>query len=334
MTTPKKEVLDSELKTGLLRLVNDHSRTTGLPFKRLVMELGGDGFDLDWVSKTTEAVLAIPPDGKRGLDDGVAPQEVEYEARFAAEVKPVLGEMYRDGLDSLRSLPETADEFHEVVAYLIAFLSAHPVAQTLIEVLEEMMEYGYNTGGSLGLAELGYEDTTFENSSARVNRMISDHAENQAALIISTTAHDIANRYQASGAMDGTMSLLAFIGSVLLVFGSIITYRALVIGRHEGVWATRQGLLWLFRRMGVLEVEFRTQRDGLVDNGDPLGPCVVQDGKVYPIDEIPEEAVIPIHFGCRCYYLPLFDPALLPTEPWRGQGRERDPRRRPPRVRI
>ncbi len=84
---------------------------------------------------------------------------------------------------------------------------------------------------------------------------------------------------------------------------------------------TRLGMWWAYKMNGVLRIEFRTQRDGRVDNGDPLGPCNVQDGNVYDVDNVPEAGLIPIHFGCRCFYLMIREGWSKPRKWWRGGRR-------------
>lgn len=251
--------------------------------------------------------------GRKISEQGVTVQEAEFEADFADGIEPLLVGLYEAGLGSVSSqLPQDETEMVDIFVRAITGTAA---AAALLAFLRKYLLSAYNIGGGLSLLELGI-DGEFSLIDQGVIDQINAYADELLAQLIATTANDLAA--QVKKGRDNGLGIAAILVVItdFLVLRTI--HRANVIAMNETVTGTRWGMIDAYRRNGILFVEFNTQRDGNVDNGDPLGPCVVQDGMVFEINNIPPGARIPIHIGCRCYYKNADTDWIMPTVIWFG----------------
>lgn len=250
--------------------------------------------------------------GRSISNEGVTLEEIAFEADFADQVEPLLVDLYETAVAGINE-PLPADE-ESLAAQLFGLIIGSAAALALLALLREMLLKAYEIGGAMALAEMGIDGEfalTDQSTIDRINAYASEVLETLAV----TTANDVAKQVD-NGRKNGLG--MAAILAVLATFIELrAAFRAFLIAQNESVSGSRWGMEDAYRRNGIIEVEFNTQRDGNVDNGDPLGPCAIQDGRIFDIWNIPQE--IPLHFGCRCYYVPILLGWTLPIVVWRGQ---------------
>lgn len=256
----------------------------------------------------------IPAYGRQISIEGITTQELEFEAEFADEIEPLLVALYEAALPSINNqLPEDQES---ITAVLMGILLGSAAAVALLTFLKEMLLRAYNLGGTLALIEMGLGDLEFDLIDQGIINQIDDYAEQVLETLVITTAGDLAKQVE-NGRSNG-LTIAAIVAGLGGFIALRSAWRANLIAQNESVSGSRWGMEDTYRRNNVLEVEFRTQGDDRVDDGDPFGPCVVREGQRYPVNNIPAGSRIPLHFGCRCYFIPVLNGWVIPDVVWLG----------------
>lgn len=223
------------------------------------------------------------------------------------EIQELLEDLYQDGIQRAEDAP---NNYQEAFLFFLGILSS--LTASLTNAIQELLLDSWNLGGEIALGEMGI-DGQF---SIQNTEQIEQEAERQVQIIVETTARQLAEETiklktaNVSG-KELLIALVAFGVANSILRAGLITERQIISG-------ARDAFLLTLLRNGVLYVIFKTQEDEKVDNGDPSGPCAIRDGVLYYIPEMPQSSRIPIHFGCRCYYLAVLDNWTAPESPWTG----------------
>lgn len=238
-------------------------------------------------------------------------EELDYEKKYTKLLKPIIEETYL--VCSKNAHRASSQDLRPLVEFFTGVLLVSPVFAKLTSALRSLILEGFSIGGGFALSDLGVGGDVSLSSADLVND-VDDRAESQARLIVATTARNSAMRCRS----ESENGIDAIVAAIILLSSSRSSYRARLISEYEGVWSTRRGYLVTSGMNGVQRIRFMTQDDKFVDNGDNEGPCAIRHGRIYPVWKIPEESRIPIHFGCRCYYVAVLEGWVMPNEIWRG----------------
>lgn len=251
-------------------------------------------------------LLMVRPSGKRQI----TPDEIAYESAFSEAVNASLTALYEEGVSLLPQAPENAST-SELEAFLYALLLISVPSQQLLLMLQEFLLDGFELGGEMALGDLGL-DPDFELSNQGLIDQINSYAGELRNQLVLTTASDIAGQVEKH--KENGISDWVLIGMLILSWAfTRAIVRAGWVAINEGVWATRFAAVETYRRNGVQQVMFLTQRDERVDD-----ECWQYDGNIYPTNAIPPGVRPPIHIGCRCDLIPADPDWVSPTTIWRG----------------
>lgn len=261
-------------------------------------------------------VAMLPAVAGRQLGEGPTSEEIIIEAGLAAELEPLLDELYRAPLSM--DLEEVIDEARDVlIAWLADYYRNNTGNQQAIErVLNKWRLQAANVGGQLGLEALG-DDGTFNLTDATVIAILEARAAMLTDVdgdisIVRTTAKELGRRIYNS--RQGEMSLAEILTSLPVYIAGRSLRRSNNIAQSEQVDASRTLLQEVYARNGAESMIFRTQpelRENLVC---PI--CDPLNGSEYTTASRPSVS-IPVHNLCNCYWDPVLPPEQ-PEEVWRG----------------
>lgn len=202
------------------------------------------------------------------------------------------------------------------------------ILNPLRQSLTRYVTSGITLGGQVGLTDLGLSGTfTLTNVGIRanvdryVNSMVATDGDRS---VTRTTANEMAafiarqmEEIEAQEEEEEDLNLGILLGLPLAAFitGRAGT-RALTISAHEGVAATRYGMVAAYVGNGLPFLVYVLNRR--LDPAQGCG-CDQHDGKVYSSSAIPPDARIPRHIGCNCSYTPYFPGWTKPETIWTGQ---------------
>lgn len=261
-------------------------------------------------------VAMLPAVAGRQLGEGPTSEELIIEAALAAELEPLLDELYRAPMSL--EVEEVIDEAREVIiAWLADFYRSNTASQEAIErILNKWRLQAANVGGQLGLQAIG-DDGTFNLTDTTVIAILEARAAMLTDIdgdisIVRTTARELGRRiYNLRQAEQSVSQILS--GIPVYIAGRSLT-RSGDIAQSEQVDASRTLLQEVYARNGAESMIFRTQPE-LREN--PVCPiCDPLNGSEYPTDRRPSVS-IPVHNKCNCYWEPVLPPEQ-PEEVWRG----------------
>lgn len=246
----------------------------------------------------------------RQLDE-LTPAEILLESQWRTELEPVLSDLYwwplRNGLEQA---PEDEDDLLEWL--LLAFLVSGSTT-ALRSLLRRYQGRGANIGGATGLDLLGIGGG-FNLTNRRYLDILDSHATTLTTAgtdlsLIDTTVNHLAQWIPAARA--SAQSTLLVLGRSIAAW-SIVRSANIAVTELSRVFA--QGLNWTYSRNGVEQQVFTTRLDGRV-----CPRCAPLHGRIMPVNAIPLELLVPIHGGCRCYYMAVTEGWERPANVWRGE---------------
>lgn len=261
---------------------------------------------------------AYPTSGNRGFADGPTPEEVALVNRHKGVIRDRLVALYRVPLSRLPSLVKMN---RERMAERILEMYRESHLAPLREILTTYMRNGVTLGGQVGLRDLGLPGTfALNNIGIRsnleqyVNRMVDTDGERS---ITRTTANEVAAFVAAATEAQEEENPAALIALLLAAYITArADTRAFLIASHEGVAATRYGMVSAYVRNGISFLIYNlNRRPGQSQNCG----CDRHNGKVYPAAAIPPDAQLPRHIGCQCSYTPYFAGWTKPAVTWTGE---------------
>lgn len=240
---------------------------------------------------------AMPLAGSRQLEGGPTTEELEHEASFSQELFSILLSLYR-----LPFFNGLLDVDGDLVTWIRQYyLDSSALLDDLHLTLEPNLVRAFEIGGQIGLDELDISAAfTLENAAilGDINTQANELSNLDGELSLAQTTANETARFVERQREDGLTAteIIAAFGAYAL--GRTII-RSSVIAHTESVGMSRFAMVETFVRNGVSSFTLQT-----VEGACPI--CLALDGEEYQVSsfaEIPSNERIPLHTGCRCFYL-------------------------------
>ena len=248
----------------------------------------------------------------RALQKVQVRQVTEREQQLATEweyaLQPILADLYWTPLQQVADAPEDESDLE---AWLLALLLGGLAYRQLVDNIGQYLRWSADIGGSMALELLGVpggfslgDEDLLAQIDARRDRLTTP--DSGLSLIDTTADHLTQSITQAR--LD-EVAIMAAVGALVAGW---VAVRSRLIAITETSWGVATTQTETYKRNGIKRQVFTT-REGACKQCAPL------NGSIVRVDNVPSVYQIPLHSGCRCFWMPVTDGWEPSQSIWRGE---------------